>query len=546
MALHNVRTHPAVWAFALILLVSGCGGTRKDLNAIPPPDTSTFEPGVRAKLSAARVEFDAIAASHPDDQKLAAAYGTLAMTYHAQFIREEAELAYVNAETLERGNKRWPYLLAQLYADEGRVRDAITSFETVLRIDPADAASQVFLARLYLTDGQPEKAQPLFERALDNRDTRAAALTGLGKVALAERRYRDAADRLEAALALAPGATRLQQPLALAYRELGELAKADASLKRYSPDGLEPGVPDPALDEVNSHAAAYRSLLARAQYAVTVGRLDLAERAFREAVQGDPKNVEAMANLGITLANMGRIAEAQQWLRQAVDLDNHNATAHLSLGMVYDRQGLDQLAIDEYAAASVHDPDNLQAIVYRADAKMRLGASDEAAALYREALGKARNSPRVQMSLAIALVRARRFAEARAALEAALKEDPSNPDMLNALARILATAPQDSVRNGGRALEISRKLYVVTGQDPIVGQTYAMAFAEIGSFKDAIKTQQDTIDALRRQGTASPDEFLTQNLALYTQHKPSRLAWSPNDALFQPRSPAAKLIKQKS
>ena len=546
MLLHNVRTHPAVWAFALILLMSGCGGARRDLNAIPLPDTSTFEPGVWAKLSAARAEFDAIAASHPDDQQLAAAYGTLAMTYHAQFIREEAELAYVNAETLDRGNKRWPYLLAQLYADEGRVRDAIASFETVLRIDPADAASQVFLGRLYLTDGQPEKAQPLFEKALDNRGTRAAALTGLGKAALAERRYRDAADRLEAALALAPGATRLQQPLALAYRGLGEVAKADASVKHYSPDGLEPGVPDPVLDEVNSHAAAYRSLLARAQYAVTVGRLDLAERAFREAVQGDPKNVEAIANLGITLANMGRIAEAQQWLRQAVDLDNHNATAHLSLGMVYDRQGLDQLAIDEYAAASVRDPNNLQAIVYRADAKMRLGASDEAAALYREALGKSRNSPRVQMSLAIALVRARRFAEARAALEAALKEDPSNPDMLNALARILATAPQDSVRNGGRALEIARNLYVVTGQDPIVGQTYAMAFAETGNFKDAIKTQQDTIDALRQQGTSSLDAFLTQNLALYTQHKPSRLGWSPNDALFQPRSPAAKLIKQKS
>jgi len=543
MILEGVATNPLICAFAFILLLLGCGDARNDLKSVPQPDTSTFEAGVRTRLNTARAEFDAIAAGHPSDRELAEAYGKLAATYQAQSIHSEAEASYLNARSLEPGDKRWPYLLARLYADEGKVREAITSFETVLKLDPADVPSLIFLGRLYLTDGQPDRARPLFEKALDNGDARAAALTGLGKVALAERRYRDAADRFEAALARAPGATRLNQPLAVAYRELGEIEKSEERLRHYSPDGLEPGVSDPVLDEVNSRSAAYRSLLARAQHAATLGRLDLAERAFREAIQSDPDNLDAIANLGITLANMGRVEEGQQFLRKAVGLDANNAATHLSLGIVYDRQGLDQLAIDEYAAASSHDSNNLQAIVYRADAEMRLGSADEAASLYREALAKSSSSTRLQMSLAIALIRARRFAEARATLESALKREPSNPDMLNALARVLATASQGPVRDGPRALEISRKLYVATGNDPVVGETLAMALAETGNFRDAVKMQQDAIDALRRQGaTISPDGILVQNLALYAHHKPSRLGWSADDALFQPRSPAAKLI----
>jgi tetratricopeptide (TPR) repeat protein len=126
-------------------------------------------------------------------------------------------------------------------------------------------------------------------------------------------------------------------------------------------------------------------LLARAQSAAKAGRLDLVERLFREAVDDDPKNAEAIANLGITVANLGRIDEAQRWLKEAVRLDDTNATAHLNLGLVFDRQGLDQLAIGEYAAALSRDPATCRR-VSGADAGMRSGHPDEAAQLYREAL----------------------------------------------------------------------------------------------------------------------------------------------------------------
>jgi len=527
---------------ALALLLGACGEGKRDVLPVPIPDTTTFEPGVRTRLSNARAEFDGVAASRPGNELLGNAYGKLAMTYHAQSVREPAIAAYINAHALAPRDKRWPYLLGQLYADSSKIPEAIVAFQSALDIDPNDAVTQIFLGRLYLKQGLPDKARELFEKARIKDEARAAALTGLGKAALAQSRYREAVDYFEEALRLAPAAARLRQPLAVAYQGLGDTAKAEENLKHYAANGLEPGVPDPVFDELNSKAAAYRALRARAQSAAKAGRLDLVERLFREAADDDPKNAEAITNLGITLANLGRIDEAQRWLKEAVSLDDTNSTAHLNLGLVFDRQGLDQLAIGEYAAALSRDPGNTQARVYGADARMRSGSPDEAAQLYREALEKTPDSTRIQTSLAMALMKARRHGEARSVLEAALKAQPANPDIINSLARILATAPKDSVRDGARALQMAKTLYAATDRSPIVGQTYAMALAETGDFASAVRLQQEALAAMRKSGAVGADPFMTRNLARYQERKPSREGWSADDPMVLPRSPAARLV----
>jgi tetratricopeptide (TPR) repeat protein len=237
--------------------------------------------------------------------------------------------------------------------------------------------------------------------------------------------------------------------------------------------------------------------------AAKAGRLDLVERLFREAVDDDPEKRRSNRQSGYHTRQPRADDEAQRWLKEAILLDDTNATAHLNLALVFDRQGLDQLAIDEYAAALSRDPGNMQARVYGADAKMRSGHPDEAAQLYREALEKTPDSTRIETSLAMALVKARRYAEARGVLEAALKAQPANPDIGNALARLLATAPKDSVRDGPRALQMAKALYAATDRSPIVGQTYAMALAETGDFATAAKLQQEALGAMQRAGKSA-------------------------------------------
>jgi tetratricopeptide (TPR) repeat protein len=522
--------------------LAACSDPKRELVPVPVPDAADLEPSVRKALERARAQFDRIAQAHPKQAELADAYGELAMTYQAQSLVPPAEAAYHNARVLAPGDKRWAYLMGHLYNDASRVPEAIQQFEAALAIDERDGPTLLSLAEAYLQHGDLDKARDMYRRLESDRSGRAAGLAGVGKVELAMHQYKEAVDDLEQALKLAPGATRLRQPLAMAYRELGDRAKAEENLRQFDPGGVDPGIVDPLADALGEKVAASRALVRRGQRAGRAGRFDLAEAAFRAAVEADPNNADAVANLGISLANLGRLDEAQQRLTQSLSMDDKNAVAHLSLGVVLDRQGLDQPAIAQYRTTLEQDPANVQAVVYLADATMRTGRPQEAAALYRDALKLVPDSARMQMSLAMSNVKAGRYGEARKVLEAALKAQPGNPEVINDLARILATAPEARDRDGPRALELAKALFHST-RDPDVGQTYAMAMAETGSFDQAVTLQKETILVLQHTDGGASKPLLQKNLALYQQHKPTREAWAPDDPVFQPRSPAARLAK---
>jgi tetratricopeptide (TPR) repeat protein len=522
--------------------VAGCPSPKRDLVPVPIPAATDLEPSVRTALERARAQFDHIAQRHPSNAQLADAYGELAMTYQAQSLVPPAEAAYLNARTLQPGDKRWAYLLGHLYNDASRVPEAIAQFQATLAIDGHDGPTLLSLGEVYLQHGDLDKAREMYRRLDAEGSARAAALAGLGKVALANHQYQEAVDDLEQALKLSPGSTRLRQPLAMAYRGLGESGKAEQNLRLFDVSGVDPGIVDPLADALGEKVAASRALVRRGQRAGKVGRYDLAEAAFRAAVEADPSNADAVANLGISLANLGRTEEAQQRLTQSLSMDDTSAVAHLSLGVVLDRQGLDQPAITQYRAALKYDPGNLQASVYLADATMRIGQPEEAAALYQEALKRMPDSVRMQLSLAMADVKARRYDNARDVLEAALKAQPGNHEVINDLARILATAPHARDRNGARALELAKSLFQST-RDPDVGQTYAMALAETGGFDQAVVLQKETILVLEHTRGGAGKAFLQKNLALYEQRKPAREGWAADDPVFQPRSPAAQLVR---
>jgi tetratricopeptide (TPR) repeat protein len=328
----------------------------------------------------------------------------------------------------------------------------------------------------------------------------------------------------------------------MAYRGLGDRVNAEQNLRQYAANGAEPGVVDPLADALGAKVASSHSLLRRGQRFGNAGRFDLAEPAFRAAVQADPSNAEAIANLGISLANLGRIDEAQQRLTESLALDDTSVFAHLNFGVILDRQGLDQRAIAQYSAALSRDPTNLQARVYLADVKMRLGLAEDAIKLYRTAADQMPDSSRMQLSLAMANIKAGHYNEARKVLEAALQAKPANPEIINALARLLATAPEGALRDGTRALALAKSLFEST-KSPDIGQTYAMALAETGDFDHAVLLQRETIIVFERTGRAAEKPFLQRNLARYEQHKPTREGWAADDPMFQPRSPAARLAK---
>ncbi|HEY9032858.1 MAG TPA: hypothetical protein VIN71_02890, partial [Pseudomonadales bacterium] len=74
------------------------------------------------------------------------------------------------------------------------------------------------------------------------------------------------------------------------------------------------------------------------------------------------------------------------------------------------------------------------------------------------------------------------------------------PQAQSNLAWVLATCPQESARDGQRALSIMQQLLADNRRDnPNLLDTLAAAFAETGQFQQAIATQQRAIALLQRQ-----------------------------------------------
>ena len=120
--------------------------------------------------------------------------------------------------------------------------------------------------------------------------------------------------------------------------------------------------------------------------------------------------------------------------------------------------------------------------------------------------------PDAAFGAAMNLVRLERYVEARARLERAAEDFPGQRSRFtHPLARLLAAAPDDGVRDGDRALAIVERL-AETEQSLLLGETLAMALAEVGRFGEAATVQRDLIAAAGQAGLRGPADVLSANL----------------------------------
>src|SRR5438094_7551392 len=145
--------------------------------------------------------------------------------------RDAAKPCFLNAQTLEPADFRWPYYLGHLHRKNGDLSNAVAAFERALQLKPADVATLVWLGNLHLDEGQPAQAKLNFERALSLQPGSRSALFGLGRVALAEQQYSRAIEHLEAVLRQDPQAAAVHYPLAMAYRATGDTKQAEVHLR---------------------------------------------------------------------------------------------------------------------------------------------------------------------------------------------------------------------------------------------------------------------------------------------------------------------------
>ena len=113
------------------------------------------------------------------------------------------------------------------------------------------------------------------------------------------------------------------------------------------------------------------------------------------------------------------------------------------------------------------------------------------------------------------------------------KAFPDQPGFPHALARLLAAAPDDRVRAGGRAESIMAEL-LKTQRTPAMTETMAMALAEQSRFDEAIRWQQDAIAAATSADRGDLASRLTVNLRRYQARQPCRVPWADDDPVHYP------------
>ena len=148
-----------------------------------------------------------------------------------------------------------------------------------------------------------------------------------------------------------------------------------------------------------------------------------------------------------------------------------------------------------------------------------------------------------RLGYAIALASLGRYRDARDWLLDATALSPDRPELAHALARLLATAPDASVRDGRRAKAIVEEL-LERQKTTDLGETMAMTLAELGEYSEAAAIQRDIMAAAGKAGLHDAVHRMAENLRLYERRQPNRTPWRPDEvAIIRPgSSPAPDVV----
>mgnify|MGYP000921594509 CR=1 FL=1 len=268
---------------------------------------------------------------------------------------------------------------AKQFAVEGKMAQAILSYEEAVQSDPKNANNYVELARLQVYAGKYAEAVTSAENALllNPNHSMASALRGW----------------------------------ALSYME--EYLPAEAAFKR----ALE-------IDPNNAAAYAYQAEMLASQVSANLGdlgTLDKAVAASRMAQQIDPNLMETRRARGIVLELTGNYAEAAAEFEAAVAINPNLADLHLALGRNYRQLEDYARAIEEFNRANALNPADPLPDTYIARTYVTVGEYGKAIQYAEQAVKDAAADPYMWGNLGTMYYRNQQFNEALNPLALAVK-----------------------------------------------------------------------------------------------------------------------------
>ncbi len=357
-------------------------------------------------------------------------------------------------------------------AHAGRFDEAVALWKNVLQAKPQDAAALDALGDLYSRKQDFAQAAAYYTQAATIDPKNAETQANLGNALLRLNKFPEATEAFQRALQLAPHLTPMRTKLGSLLLAQGKTAEAVEQFKLVA-DAF-PQLP----------AAHYDLGVALSQ----TDRHDAAAAEFKETLRLAPDHGDAMVHLGVELQRLGQSDEGSELLLRATKVDAVAGEAHFNLAMAAEKKGDPTGTMEHLQQAASSNPPSVAALE----------------------------------ELARRHVRNRNYAEAKRILREALNVAPDNLKIVNSLAMLLATCPEDAIRDGAEALRLAKLANEKTGQSqPAVLGTLAAAQAETGDYPAAIETANRALNLLGNQQSPLKG-MLTRQLEEFRAGRPYR------------------------
>jgi tetratricopeptide (TPR) repeat protein len=294
-------------------------------------------------------------------------YEELAKLYsraeYASKAIDEYKLAIANNPSSEYLNSS----LAELYAESGRIRDAVLEAQEIIRRDPSNIEARKLLGRIYLRslgDQTGTQSSEVLTRAieqyeaivkLDPNNTENRLL--LGRLYRLNNQSDKAEEQFKTALHMQPFSEEAATTLAYLYNEQGDPERA-AKVLDAIPAAERSGRLYSALGYTYEKEKDYKRAI----------------DAYRKAVDADQDNLDAVRGLAQNLMNDGQTAAALQQYQVVVEADPQDAQSYIRIAEICRHDGKFDQALDALKKAQNYAQDSLEvsynfAIVYEAQGR---------------------------------------------------------------------------------------------------------------------------------------------------------------------------------